>query len=551
MGLVAVGCGLAVIRAVSATEAPDARDSKLAQAQTSVLAKREQTTPKKQPSAAPQSATQTTTPAGQSPAWEDLPPEERAAATARAQRCLAELGYYKGVIDGKRGEETWTAYWNFKHDNGLKSYNDFLAGPVQDKLFSLCKNSEQTAGVEPSSAAQPETPAEPAEIEAGPPSDGPFLDIDCLPDDLLAQLRRAHGIGVTATSCDTTCLPAPRGLNQAQLDDLSAQNGLSWCTNCIPFKGHLVLDDVRRIEHAGNIALCPQPPLQLPRDGNGVVFGLRAYTKIRELYRALPPVPEPGAAIAVVIGNRNYAKLPPSETALNDAGAMYSFLTEHLGYRQDNVIDIRDAKKADLDRVFGAGGDLARLFRSNPNAKIVVYFSGLGATDGDQKESYLLPIDAEPYREDRTGYALSKLYANLAKLNAKSVLVLLEAEYGRDHSSYVLPPNLPDSMISALPPAPVPGITVLSASDRGQRTLIDSTYDVGLFTRYLIEGLAGNADLAPIGNGDGIIDSAEIYVYTAAMVELAARKTFGLLQNPVYSSAATAVLSNAGTVAAR
>jgi hypothetical protein len=234
---------------------------------------------------------------------------------------------------------------------------------------------------------------------------------------------------------------------------------------------------------------------------------------------------------------------------------MYSFLTEHLGFRQDNVIDLRDAKKADFDRLFGkdegSDGDLARLFRSQPNAKIVIYYSGLGATDSAQKESYLLPVDAEPYREERSGYALSKLYANLAALKARSVLLLLEAEYGRDHSSYVLPPNLPEGLTSALPPAPIPGLTVLAAADRGQRTLIDTSYSVGLFTRYLIEGLAGSADLAPIGNADGVIDSAEIYVFTAAMVELAARKTFGMLQNPAYSSAATAIVSNAGTVAAK
>jgi hypothetical protein len=84
------------------------------------------------------------------------------------------------------------------------------------------------------------------------------------------------------------------------------------------------------------------------------------------------------------------------------------------------------------------------------------------------------------------------------------------------------------------------------ASDRGQRTLIDSTYDIGLFTRYLIDGLAGKADLRPIGNGDGSLDSAEIYAYTAAMVEIAARKTFGLLQNPIYSSGSTPVLTSAG-----
>jgi hypothetical protein len=159
-----------------------------------------------------------------------------------------------------------------------------------------------------------------------------------------------------------------------------------------------------------------------------------------------------------------------------------------------------------------------------------------------------LPVDAEPYREELSGYKLSTLYANLAKLDAKSVLVLLETEFGDDHGAYVLPPNLPETSNQALPRAPLPNLTVMVASDRGQRTLMDSTYDVGLFTRYLIEGLAGKADLRPIGNGDGSLDSAEIYAYTAAMVELAARKTFGLLQNPVYSSATTPVLTSTGPV---
>jgi len=130
------------------------------------------------------------------------------------------------------------------------------------------------------------------------------------------------------------------------------------------------------------------------------------------------------------------------------------------------------------------------------------------------------------------------------------VLLLLETEFGRDYSDYVLPPNLPETTNTALPKAPIPALTALVASDRGQRTLIDTTYDIGLFTRYLIEGLAGSADLRPIGNGDGKLDSAEIYVYTAAMVRLAARKSFGLLQNPVYSSAATTVLTSAGTAPA-
>ena len=67
------------------------------------------------------------------------PTPEQVAAIARAQSCLAQLGYYKGEVDGKRGKETWSAYWQFKHDHDLDAYSDLLAEPVQQKLAELCK----------------------------------------------------------------------------------------------------------------------------------------------------------------------------------------------------------------------------------------------------------------------------------------------------------------------------------------------------------------------------------------------------------------------------
>jgi hypothetical protein len=493
------------------------------------------------------------------------PRDERAEATARVQRCFAQLGYYKGPIDGKANEETWTAHWYFKNEHGLKAYGDFLAEPVQKKIAELCKEkpvakppeqpkpapgpapapADETAALAP--GAEPAPRAEDEAVEPVVPLTR--LDIDCLPDDLIGVLRQAHGESVRAHACAPGCLPAPAGLSQAQLDDLQTRYGIAWCRACVQIEGHLSLDDVRRIEREGNIDLCAMPPRHLPRPGSGNGNVIKSYTRIRELYRALPPAAEDPSAIAVIIGNAAYDKLPAAETARNDAGAMYFFLTEHLGYRQDNIIDMRNARKADLERVFGpvpgSDGELARLVRAQPDAKVLVYYSGHGATNSSHSDTYIMPVDAEPYREERGGFPLSTLYANLAALKAKSVLLLLESEYGRDHGTYVLPPNLPETTTTVLPPSPLSTVTVLAAADRGQRALIDTSYDIGLFTRYLIEGLAGSADLYPVGNGDGAVDSAEIRVYAVAMVRLAARKTFGLLQEPVYSSATTSILSNA------
>lgn len=495
-------------------------------------------------------------------------------ATARAQRCYAKLGYYKGPIDGKASPATWTAHWYFKNEHGLKKYGDFLDKPVQEKIKELCKDIEpQQAPAEAKAPVVPaeEKPTNPGEPDAFPaavlpPSVQPVvpeepllpptrLDIDCLPQDLIAVLGRAHGEGVKARPCSGGCLPSPKGLDQSQLDDLQSRYGVTWCRSCVQIEAHLSLEDIRRIEDKGNLELCTVPPRELPRPGSANGNVVKSFSRIRELYRALPAAPEDPGAIAVIIGNGTYDNLPPAETARNDVGAMYFFLTEHMGFRQDRIIDLRNARRTDFERVFGpvpgSDGELARLVRGHPNAEVIVYFSGHGATNSSHSETYLLPVDAEPYREERGGYPLSTLYANLAALKANRVVVLLESTYGRDHGAYVLPPNLPETTSSVLPPQPLSKLTVLSATDRGQRGLIDTRYDVGLFTRYIIEGLSGRGDLYPVGNGDGVVDSAELFAYAAAMTRFSARKTFGLLQQPVYSSATTPALSGTGVAAAK
>jgi uncharacterized caspase-like protein len=85
---------------------------------------------------------------------------------------------------------------------------------------------------------------------------------------------------------------------------------------------------------------------------------------------------------------------------------------------------------------------------------------------------------------------------------------------------------------------------VFKASDRDQKTIKDPEYGIGLFTRYLIEGLAGRADEAPLGNDDKRIDTVELYVYTADAVRTAARKSFGLEQKPLLSKIDNLVVGN-------
>jgi len=252
----------------------------------------------------------------------------------------------------------------------------------------------------------------------------------------------------------------------------------------------------------------------------------------------------------VVIGNQTYLLgLPTNQYGASDADAVTALLTEQLGYRKENIIDLRDASLADFERVFGSdenpGGEIAGRIDKKDPGDVFIYVASHGMVKEDDAEAvYLLPVNAKLEELDKTAYALQELYDNLGKTGARTTMLMLEADFAKNLDELIDPPNLPELEVEAMPATPVAGLAVFKASDRDQRTIQDPEYGIGLFTRYLIEGFAGRADEAPIGNGDKRIDTVELYVYTSDMVRTAARKSFGLEQKPMLSKIDNLVVGN-------
>lgn len=466
---------------------------------------------------------------------------------ALVQQCLKEAGYLKGEIAADMTKRAWTAFWFFKQDHKVGPTQKGIYEPeAQKSMFELCplaaravKGTELaairamrgTAGGEAGEAASSE-PAEPL-----PPLKKSYAqaESDCLPEDLLKLVTKSYGRKPDLKACTQTCVAVPKGISDRETA-LLERRGVKWCRDCLEIGTHLPLGDILRIEHAGNLQVCTRPEARLPRwqraDGAPGV----AYTKVRLLYRALPPAVDHDSDIAVVIGNKNYqGGLPANESAHNNAGAIFALLSEHLGYEQENIIDLRDATLEDLTRVFGSaegGGELEQRLSKGDPANVLIYYAGHGTTNLSSSESYLIPVDAVEHREERTSYPMSQLYANLSRLNARSTMLLLEAGFGRDQSDFVFAPNLAELPVSSMPRQEAKGLTVMTAAEGDQRTMDDPEFGIGLFTRYLIEGLAGRADLAPVGNNDQKVDAVELYAYTAHLVDLAARKSYGMLQKP-------------------
>lgn len=432
----------------------------------------------------------------------------------RVQECLQRANFDPGPADGSPGRKTMDAFRQFQQANGLgnrpASLNDKES---TDTLFRVCAS-----------------PVSPAPVQQAA---SPVQQNNCIPRDLHDMLTASYGSRPDVQACPNACLAKPEGFSEARIQSLAAQFDVNWCSSCIRLSGWLPLADILKIERLAGVTMCASPLAQCVLPTTHTSGG---YAKVRTIFKTLPASIRGEGDIAVIVGNETYNSLPSNTNGLREASAVRTLLEDQLGYRAENIIDLRDAKLAQLEDVFGTAespGFLAQQLADNQKGDVFIYVSSHGLATKDDNRGHILPVDAAFDPTGKGTYALQQLYDNLAKLGARTITLVLEMSFNTEQHHLIDPPNLPQLASSVLPDTTVPGLAVFTASDRDQRTLEDPEYGIGLFTRYLIEGLAGQADEQPIGNADKRIDTVELYVYTANLVRMAARKTQGLEQKPL------------------
>ncbi|MBI4676353.1 MAG: caspase family protein, partial [Elusimicrobia bacterium] len=130
-------------------------------------------------------------------------------------------------------------------------------------------------------------------------------------------------------------------------------------------------------------------------------------------------------AVGVIAGIEAYRDLPPVEYAGRDAEAMYAYLTRAMGFDSRNVVLIKDERAALADLATYLGPWLED--RVTAESRVFVYFAGHGAPDPKSGEGYLIPHDGNPSYVETKAFAVKTLYANLAKLPSRDVIVVLDA----------------------------------------------------------------------------------------------------------------------------
>jgi uncharacterized caspase-like protein len=261
---------------------------------------------------------------------------------------------------------------------------------------------------------------------------------------------------------------------------------------------------------------------------------------------ASAPMPAPGPKIAtrwaIIIGVADYdnKSVPKVRFAESDADAMYRLLTTRAGYARDNVLLLTDKapEKPTLQNFRLALGDfLSR--KTTRDDMVLIYYTGLGASEVDASSreadglaKYLIPRNVQPDALRTTAFSMQEMQGLVARIPAERVVVLLDTSYGGAAGGRSLarpnarPHDLGDQFLERL--AKSRGRLVIAASGPNEVALEPTDLGHGLFTYYLLEGLAGKADR----NGDGIVTVSELFPYLEDQVDRKSRAA-GARQRPL------------------
>lgn len=239
-------------------------------------------------------------------------------------------------------------------------------------------------------------------------------------------------------------------------------------------------------------------------------------------------------AIAVVIGIKEYqhSGVPDVEYALRDAQTMKEYLTNTLGFREENVILEPNATGSTLQRLFGTAenpeGQLYNWVKRG-ESDVYVFYSGHGAPDPSTGKAFLLGSDINPNYMSINGYPAQQLYENLAQVPARSVTVVLDACFsGVTDEGPVVQRASPVELSVENPVMAMENGLAFTAGAADQIASWHPEKEHGLFTYFFLKGLRGEAEQ----DGDQSITAEELEAYLTDRVPYQARRMYNREQVP-------------------
>ncbi len=256
--------------------------------------------------------------------------------------------------------------------------------------------------------------------------------------------------------------------------------------------------------------------------------GLAATASAQLIVKANPELVPIQSVWALLIGITDYEEVPDLSYASKDATALADWLASH-GVEPDHIRLLTDTagahsldggedltvQPATLVNVRAALGWLRQV--AQPDDLVLIHFSGHGyqgaddnLDEADSLDEFFVLHDTRASAKDDTALRDDEFGRFLDRIASEHVLVFFDSCYSGGLSRSLVPGARATGDVSdVFGDFQLEGRLVLSASQESQDAFESPQLEHGVLTHFLLEGLAGSADL----NGDGYVTAWELFGY--------------------------------------
>lgn len=202
------------------------------------------------------------------------------------------------------------------------------------------------------------------------------------------------------------------------------------------------------------------------------------------------------STFAVIIANENYHTVSKVPYAEKDGEIFGRYLTKAVGLPQDHVKTYKNASFGNIAAALKHIENLSEAFGNDLN--LIFYYAGHGMPNEKTKNPMLIPIDGDAAIPE-TCYDLDKLISTLGGLNAKSVVVMLDACFSGTERGNNMLLAARGIRIKSNKSEPVGNMVIFSASQGDETAYPYDTEQHGLFTYFLLKKLQENKGNVTLG----------------------------------------------------
>lgn len=212
---------------------------------------------------------------------------------------------------------------------------------------------------------------------------------------------------------------------------------------------------------------------------------------------------------AFIIGNEQYQRVSQVPFAQNDAKILGEYCHKTLGMPTQNVKVYENATYGTMIEIVSDMQKIAKAYKGN--ASLLFYYAGHGIPDETSNDGYLLPIDADGMRTE-VCYSLNRLYRELGELQAKNVVVFVDACFSGAIRGNGMIVDARGVAIKVNNDRPTGKTIVFTAASDKQTAYPYEEKGHGLFTYFLLKKLHDTKGVCTLGElGDYVCDEVSKY----------------------------------------